>query len=92
MHAGIPVITSSNSSMEEIAGEAALYANPEDHTDIADKMMRLYKDENLRNQLIAKGNTRKMEYSWDRTAELLWKSILKAVEGKTQGTGDKAQE
>lgn len=45
MQCNVPVITSAASSMQEIAGEAALYAAPDDHTDIADKMMLLYKDE-----------------------------------------------
>ena len=55
MRCDVPVITSADSSMQEIAGDAALYADANDHTDIADKMMLLYKDENLRNQLIEKG-------------------------------------
>ncbi|MEI9807188.1 MAG: hypothetical protein WDO16_04480 [Bacteroidota bacterium] len=41
--------------MQEMAKEAALYVKPGDHTDIADKMMMLYKDENLRSLLIQKG-------------------------------------
>jgi glycosyltransferase involved in cell wall biosynthesis len=45
MRSGVAVITSINSSMQEIAGDAALFANPADHTDIADKMMLLYKNE-----------------------------------------------
>ncbi len=79
MHCGVPVITSSESSMQEIAGDAALYANANDHTSIADCMMRLYKDENLRNQLIEKGREVTKQYSWDKTAKLLWNSILQAV-------------
>ncbi len=77
MRSNVPVITSANSSMQEIAKEAALYINPEDHNDIADKMMLLYKDERLKKELIEKGKEVSKEYSWDRTAELLWKSIEK---------------
>jgi glycosyltransferase involved in cell wall biosynthesis len=79
MRSGIAVITSSNSSMQEIAGAAAQYADPDDFEDIADKMMLLYKDEDLRNQLIEKGKDIPALFSWDRTAELLWKSIVKAA-------------
>ncbi len=78
MRCGVPVITSAHSSMEEIAKDAALYADPTSHTAIADKMMLLYKDENLRKQLIEKGRQVAGEYSWDKTAALLWQSILKA--------------
>lgn len=80
MQCDVPVITSSASSMQEIAGEAALYVAPDDHTDIADKMMLLYKDEKLRNELIRKGQLVAKQYRWDKTAALLWQSILKAVQ------------
>ena len=74
----IPVITSFNSSMQEIAGEAALYVDPADHNDIADKMMLLYKDESLRNSLIEKGKIVAAQYNLEKTADLFWQSILKA--------------
>jgi glycosyltransferase involved in cell wall biosynthesis len=81
MRCEVPVITSMNSAMQEIAGDAALLANVDDHTDIAEKMMRLYKDENGRNELIRKGIQVVRQYSWDKTAELLWQSIQKAARG-----------
>ena len=40
--------------------------------DIADKMMLLYKDENLRKEMIQKGKQVIKEYNWDNTAALLW--------------------
>ena len=79
MKCNVPVITSSHSSMEEIAREAALYAAAENFEDIAENMMRIYKDENLRKELIEKGKIIAPQYSWQRTAELLWQSILRAV-------------
>lgn len=80
MQSDAPVITSSNSSMQKIAGDAALYADPNNFTDIADKMMLLYKDENLRKELIEKGRHSAKQYSWDKTADLLWNSIMKATQ------------
>lgn len=79
MRCQVPVITSSHSSMEEIAGDAALYADPENFEEIAEKMMRLYKDEDLRKRLIEKGKLVAAQYSWKRTAELLWQCIQKAA-------------
>jgi glycosyltransferase involved in cell wall biosynthesis len=79
MRCDVPVITSANSAMQEIAKDAALYADPGNHQDIAAKMMLLYKDENLGKQLVEKGKERVKEYNWDKTADLLWKSIGKAV-------------
>jgi glycosyltransferase involved in cell wall biosynthesis len=80
MQCDVPVITSLYSSMQEIANEAALYADPESPADIAEKMMLLYKDEKLRSQLIEKGRVTGKQYSWDLSAERLWMSIEKAMQ------------
>lgn len=77
MQCDVPVITSAGTAMQEICKEAALYADPNDHTDIAEKMMLLYKDERLRKHLVEKGRTVVKEYSWEKTANLLWEAILK---------------
>lgn len=79
MKCNVPVLTSGKTSMEEAAGNAALYFDPNDHQDIADKMMLIYKDENLRKQLIDKGKLNAEKYSWEKSAELFWESILKTV-------------
>ena len=79
MKCGVPPLTSAGTSMEEIGGEAALYFNPEDPTDIADKLMLIYKDEHLRSELIRKGQEQAAQYTWDRTAGLVWESMMKAV-------------
>ncbi|MGZ8556855.1 MAG: glycosyltransferase family 4 protein [Chitinophagaceae bacterium] len=78
MKSHIPVITSVNSPMQEIAGDAALYVDPADHFDIADKMMLIYKDESLRNSLIEKGKIVALQYNLEKTSDLLWQCILKA--------------
>ncbi|MCY7311594.1 MAG: glycosyltransferase family 4 protein [Chitinophagaceae bacterium] len=78
MQCDVPVITSANSSMQEIAKDAALYVDANSHNNIADKMMLLYKDENLRKELILKGRQIAKQYNWDKTADLLWQNILKA--------------
>lgn len=78
MKCSVPVITTANSAMQEIAKDAALYAAADSNTDIADKMMLLYKDENKRKELIQKGSLVANEYNWDKTADLLWECILKA--------------
>jgi glycosyltransferase involved in cell wall biosynthesis len=79
MKCKVPVLTSEKTSMEEIAGDAALYFNPLDHADIADKMMLIYKDETLRNRLIENGKATAEKYSWENSAEFFWKSIFKPV-------------
>jgi glycosyltransferase involved in cell wall biosynthesis len=86
MNCHIPVIASADSFTKEIAVDAALYTNTDDHTDIAEKMMLLYKDESLRNRLVEKGQSVVEKYNWDKTADALWKTIQKASAsaGKTQ--------
>jgi len=79
MQAGVPAITSVNSPMQEIAGNAALYADPASYHDIAEKMMLLYKDETLHAQLVEKGLNTAQAYNWDKSAQLLWQSIEKAA-------------
>lgn len=79
MRCEVPVITSSGSAMQEIAGDAALYADPQHFHELAEQMMRLYKDERLRNELVQKGKEVEKHFTWDRTARLLWNAIQKAV-------------
>ena len=78
MKSDVPVITSEGSSMQEIAGDAALYVNPSDPVSVSEQLMRIYKDENLRRDLISKGRIAASHFSWDHTADLLWKTIVQA--------------
>lgn len=80
MKCNIPVLTSRGTSMEEIGEDAALYFNPNDVDEIADKMMMIYKDETLRKNLIEKGKMISAKYSWERTAGLLWQTMMVSSE------------
>lgn len=80
MNCGTPVITSNVSSMPEVAGDAALLVNPESVNEIGEAMERIYKDARLRQSLIAKGNLQKQKFSWDKSAELLWRSAEKMLQ------------
>lgn len=79
MQCGVPVIASNIDSIIEIAGDAVLYAAPKSFEDIADKMMLLFKDENQRNELIIKADRQALHYSIEKTADLLWQSIIKTT-------------
>jgi glycosyltransferase involved in cell wall biosynthesis len=69
MAAGIPVVTSNVSSMPEVGGEAALYVDPHDSADIAQKVLQAVEDSALRAGLVQKGLARASEFTWRRTAE-----------------------
>ena len=83
MHCEVPVIASNVSSLPEVAGDAALYCNPTEIAEIAGAMLKLYNDKKLCIDLIAKGNKRKQKFSWDHTADLLWKSCETTLKMKS---------
>lgn len=74
---GCPVITSNITSMPEVAGDAALYVNPYDTQQIADRILRLIVDKGLQKELKLKGFEQAKNFSWKKTASV----ILKAFEG-----------
>ncbi len=76
---GVPVITSDVTSMPEVAGNAALLTDPFNPQSIADAMQRTASDPQLCEALIQKGHSKLKEYSWDRSAKLLWNCIEKAM-------------
>ena len=79
MNAGIPVICSNTTSLPEVGGDAVLYVNPFSVEQIADAMVRIFHEKELRASLVESGFAQKEKFSWDQTAELLWKSIMDCV-------------
>ncbi len=69
MACGIPVVTSNISVMLEICGDAAVYFDPANPEDIADKMNHVLSNENLRNELIINGRKRARDFSWKNSAK-----------------------
>lgn len=79
--AGVPVLVANSTSLPEVAGNAAVYANPFDINSITNGMVELYENKNnLCSRLIEKGFMQKQQFSWDRTSKLLWDSIIKAIQ------------
>jgi len=78
--AGVPVLAANVTSLPEVAGDAAVYADPFTVSTITDGMLVLYENKNgLCNGLIQKGFLQKQQFSWDRTAALLWESVKRAI-------------
>ena len=73
MALGVPVLTSKDSSLEEIsglpaqAGSAALLAESGDITDLKRNITILCEDEAVRRELIGKGTARSAEFRWSAT-------------------------
>lgn len=75
----IPVIASRCSSIPEVAGNAAIYADPENIQSIADAMRNIYKDEHLRNELIQNAKVQVAKFSWEKSAEIFFHEIESIV-------------
>jgi glycosyltransferase involved in cell wall biosynthesis len=70
MACGTPVITSNNSSMKEIAHDAAVLIDPRDVRAMTEALTRVAEDRCLREDLAKRGLERSSQFSWARTAAL----------------------
>ena len=73
MGCGTPVITSTTSSMPEVAGDAALLVDPYQPSQIAESIRKLLNDSGLHQSLIQKGLKRAGEFTWEASARELLK-------------------
>lgn len=79
MQSHVPAISSTTSSLPEIGGDAALYADPLSPVAIGEAVTRLWDDPALRRQMIERGIQRAHAFTWDRTASLLWQCCEKVL-------------
>ena len=68
MACGAPTITSSTSSLPEVAGDAALLVNPEDAEALGAAMVKVLSEQALRQQLRDRGFERARLFTWQRAA------------------------
>ncbi len=68
MACGCPVITSAVSALPEVAGGAALLVEPTSTDALAAALERVWTDEGLRRDLVARGLERARAFTWERTA------------------------
>ncbi len=66
--AGVPVVTSFNSSLPEIAGGGALFVNPKNPVQIAQAVKNIIDDSALRDRLIESGQENIKRFGWERCA------------------------
>lgn len=69
MYLGCPILTSNMGAMDEVSGDAALKADPYQPESIADQMILLADDPQLRKQLIAKGLEHAKNFTWEKAAD-----------------------
>ena len=76
----VPLVTSDAGALPFVFSQAALYFNPDNFEDIAQKMMLVFKDEDKAKQLVNAGNELMQQYQLDKNADLLMDCILKCAE------------
>jgi glycosyltransferase involved in cell wall biosynthesis len=75
---GVPVLASDRTSHPEIAGDAALLVEPSVDA-LADGILRLASNQDLRNDLAARGRVRAAEFPWSRTAHSTIETYRRAL-------------
>jgi glycosyltransferase involved in cell wall biosynthesis len=85
MACGTPVVCSATSSLPEVGGDAALYADPHNATEFAQQLERLLCDSALKRTMIARGVERAAQFSWRRTA-LRTLEVYRSVQAANQST------
>jgi len=72
MACGTPVLVSDAASLPEVTGTDAVVVKPYSVQNIAQGLHLLFTDQNLRSALAQKGLARAKEFSWQKSAELLY--------------------
>ena len=78
MACGTPVICSDNSSLPEVVGDAGILVGSDDVDGAAKALARICENQDLRHALSARGLERAKQFSWDRSAQAVARSLIAA--------------
>lgn len=81
LQCGVPLVCADTGGLPRLLGEAAIYTDPANVEDMAQKMMQVFKDEDEAKQLIKAGHMLMKQYQPAKTAAALMDCILKAANG-----------
>lgn len=79
MERGVPVASSDHGCMKEILGEAALYFDAKNEEEIKKAIEKILTNDDLRKELIRRGDKRAKKYSWKKMAEKTLKIYKKSI-------------
>lgn len=79
MGSDCPCVVSDIPALREVCGNAALYCDPNNPADIADKIVEIIENKNLREQLKGLGRARARLFTWERSAEATHAAIKEAL-------------
>lgn len=77
MACGCPVITSNNSSLPEVVGNAGQMIDFDSDSQHIEAYEKYYFNNDFRNEMANKGLMRAKQFSWQKTADLIAEEILK---------------
>lgn len=75
MACGTPVVTSTTSSLPEVAGDAAVLVDPLDVEAVAEGIVSAVEERALRRRLRRKGLARARSFTWERAAAETWRVL-----------------
>ena len=84
MQCGIPVVTSNNSSLPEVIGNAGILINPLDIEALCQEMLNLYQSDTLRKRLSELSLQRAKDFSWDICADQTVNHYIQALNSSTK--------
>lgn len=67
----LPVLVANNTCLPEVGGDAVISFDPYSFNDLSEKIRMVLENEDLKNQLIAKGKERLKLYSWETASAQL---------------------
>ncbi len=85
MASGTPVLTSSTSALQEIAGGYAFLVDPLDVDAIARGIVALTTDPKIRSDYVELGRKRALDFSWEKAAERTLEVYREALTGANRG-------
>lgn len=80
MATGCPVIASNAASLPEVVGDAGLLIEPKNSVKIADAIISVIEDPQLRNMLIERGFHRSRKFTWEDSAQVVLRTIAEYSE------------
>jgi glycosyltransferase involved in cell wall biosynthesis len=79
MTVGVPVIVSRRGALPEVAGDAGVVVEPNDHAGLADAMRRFLINPQAAAAAAERGRARAAQYSWDASAAALYGAYQDAI-------------
>jgi len=79
MSFGVPVLTSSCSSLPEVAGNAGILVDPFNVNSIASGLLQMLKDNALRSRLSARAELNASRFSWEKSAQAAMEIFREAI-------------